>query len=112
MLQINFIHHGDVQKILADKINRPKVEKALDKGAFLVEGDAKRLVRVDTGRLKNSVDTIRRPLERSIGSSVQYAAAQEYGRVDLPRYGYTPYLRPALRKNKQSINRLIAEALE
>jgi phage gpG-like protein len=89
-----------------------KIGEALDKSAILVENDAKRIVRVDTGVLRASINTISQPLIRYIGSSKDYAAAQEFGRPDLPRYGYTPYLRPALEKNTQNIIMLIKKAIE
>jgi hypothetical protein len=92
--------------------DKDKVEDALDKGAMLVESDAKRIVRVDTGLLRASIDTIPRPLTRYVGSHKEYAAAQEFGRPDLPRYGYTPYLRPALEKNTQNIVNLVKKSLE
>ena len=111
MLSINVVGDTQVKTRLGGLINQDKLEQALDKAGMLVEGDAKRHVRVDTGRLKNSIDVIKKPLTRYIGSSVQYAAAQEYGRPDLKSYGYTPYLRPAIRKNRAKINRLIKDAV-
>lgn len=111
MLSINIIGSTKVQTRLSSMIGTDKLEKALTKAGFLVEADAKRLVRVDKGRLKASIDVIKKPLERDIGSSVQYAAAQEFGRPDLKSYGFTPYLRPALRKNKAKIQRLIKDAV-
>jgi len=110
LLSIKVLNVTNVQQKIKNTVSAPKLENALDKSAFLVERDAKHRVRVDTGRLKNSIDIIRKPLERRIGTSVQYAAAQEFGRPDMPRYGYTPYLRPALRNNKDKINQLIKQA--
>jgi len=97
---------------LNNVFNKDKVEDALTHGAMLVESDAKRLVRVNTGLLRASIDTIPRPLTRYIGSHKEYAAAQEFGRPDIPRYGYTPYLRPALEKNTQNIVNLVKKSLE
>jgi len=97
---------------LNNVFDKDKVETALDRGAMLVEGDAKRLVRVDTGLLRASIDTIPQSLVRYIGSGKVYAAAQEFGRPDLPNYGYTPYLRPALEKNTNNIISLVKQALE
>jgi phage gpG-like protein len=93
-------------------VDMNKMGQALDQGALLVENDAKRLVRVDTGVLRASINTVSRPMVRYIGSSKVYAAAQEFGRSDLVRYGYTPYLRPALEKNTVNIVNLIKKTLE
>ena len=111
MLSINIIGVTNVQSKINNTVNNDKLEKALDKAAMLVERDAKYQVRVDTGRLRSSINVIPEPLKRYIGTSVIYAAAQEFGRPDLSKYGYTPYLRPALRKNQAKIQQLIKEAL-
>ena len=112
MLNIKVVNVTGVQNRLKTMVSKDKLEQALDKSAFLVEHDAKRLVRVDTGRLRTSIDIIKKPLERRIGSSVQYAPAQEFGRPDMKGYGFTPYLRPAIRKNRGKIDSLIKEALQ
>jgi hypothetical protein len=56
---------------------------------------ARDTVRVDTSALRNSIlldkvgaDAI------EVSANTEYAAAQEYGRPDLPNYGFTPYMRP------------------
>ena len=113
ILNITFQGVTPIQNRLKNADTAEKVERALDRGAMWVEQDAKRLVRVDTGRLKNSINILKRGrFARSIGTSVEYAAAQEFGRPDMPRYGYTPYLRPAARKNKGNILREIKKAIE
>ena len=89
-----------------------KLEQALDMAALVVEKAAKGYVRRDTSRLYSSINIKRSKLTRKIGTSVVYAAAQEFGRGDIPRYGYTPYLRPALRNNKKEINRIILNSLK
>lgn len=101
-----------LQNRLNNVVTTEKVERALDRGAMYVEKDAKRLVRVDTGRLRASINSIKpRPLMRMIGTNVKYAAAQEFGRPDLASYGYTPYLRPAARKNRPRILRELKQAV-
>jgi len=112
MMNIRILGTEKLQQRLKNVVSQDKIEHILDQGAMLIEVDAKRLVRVDTGRLRNSIDTIRQPLIRYIGSSVVYAAAQEFGRPDLPHYGYTPYLRPAARKNKPKILQMVKHELE
>ena len=89
-----------------------KLETALDQAALLIEGDAKKIVRVDTGLLRSSIGVIKQPKTRYIGSSKVYAAAQEFGRPDMSSYGYTPYLRPAARKNRQRIERMFKKVIE
>ena len=111
ILNIRIQGTNELARRLNTVVHRDKIEGALDKGALRVERDAKRLVRVDTGRLRASIDTLKEPLTRRIGSGVVYAAAQEFGRSDLPHYGYTPYLRPALRMNRPQILKDIKEAI-
>lgn len=124
-----------VQQRIQGKVSIDKVEKALDKGAQLVEAEAKRTCPVVTGRLKTSIDIIKKPLERHIGTSVHYAPYVEFGTARMiaahgvhdPASPVTswaalarragsgqtmPFLRPALRKNKATINKLISEALK
>lgn len=66
--------------------------------------EARKNVRVDTGDLRNSIrfEQVERGIYE-VSANTEYAAAQEYGRPDLPRYGYTPYLRPAA---KTTVDRL------
>ena len=110
MVSVTIIGTVPIQNRLSTIIGNNKIETA--HGAALVELDAKRLVRVDTGLLKNSINTVKKSLYRAIGSSKQYALAQEFGRPDLQGYGYTPYLRPAIRKNRAKIMKLIKEAIQ
>lgn len=112
MVSVMIIGAPALQKRLGTMMDTRKIELALDKGAALVEHDAKRLVRVDTGLLKNSINTIKKHLERSIGSNKEYALAQEFGRPDMQGYGYTPYLRPAMRKNRAKIMELVRNTVK
>jgi len=60
--------------------------------------EAKSIVNVDTGKLKDSIQVI--PIDkwkRQIGSDVEYAPYQELGTARLHSIpSYRPYLRPAL----------------
>ena len=112
MVSVTIIGTVPIQNRLSTIIGNNKIETALDKGAALVELEAKRLVRVNTGLLKNSINTVKKSLYRAIGSSKQYALAHEFGRPDLQGYGYTPYLLPAIRKNRAKIMKLIKEAIQ
>lgn len=57
---------------------------------------AKRKVAVDTGNLRNAIRTegLGNGNYRTLAET-PYAAAQEYGRPDLKKYTFTPYMRPA-----------------
>jgi hypothetical protein len=74
-----------------------------DKFAQLTAADtvnaAKRFVRVDTGNLRNSItfDSPQRG-DYEVFTEEVYAMAQEFGRPDLPNYGFTPYMRPGLQE--------------
>jgi len=112
ILTINIKGVNPLKQRLDQMIPAEQVEETLDKGALWIEHDAKRLVRVDTGLLRASINTVSKPMSRYIGSSKNYAAAQEFGRPDLNKYGYTPYLRPAARLNRQRIINAFKELLE
>jgi len=80
----------------------------MEKACLLVEGDAKRMVRVDTGRLRASitheVEKSKDEVTGRVGSNVEYAVYQEYGTSKMSGH---PYLRPALEKNKRKIKQLL-----
>lgn len=76
------------------------IEQKLWKAGFYVEGDAKRMVPVDTGNLRSSIHTTVSNLTATIGSKVFYAPFVELGTVKMyPR----PYLRPAFENNRSKI---------
>jgi hypothetical protein len=61
-------------------------------------------VRVDTGQLRNSIQLDKVSSDRhEVSANTDYAAAQEWGRPDLPNYGFTPYMRPAA---KEAVSKL------
>lgn len=65
---------------------------------------ARQTVRVDTGTLRNSIQIDKVSAERhEVNANTEYAAAQEYGRPDLPNYGYTPFMRPAAEEAIQDL---------
>ena len=101
-----------IQHVLKQLYELYKIKNDIDKDAMMIEGDAKRIVAVDTGRLRSSINTIKQPLIRRIGSSVVYAAAQEFGRPDMKQYTYRPYLRPAARMNKPKIEAMMKKEIE
>lgn len=72
---------------------------------------AKRFVRFKTHNLQNSIRADRVSDEEYVVSSdVEYALAQEYGRPDLPNYGFTPYMRPAAQEVKRLLPELAKQA--
>lgn len=75
-----------------------------------IHGQAVRLCPVDTGDLRKSItiatknsteggtsdlETTGSEYSGKVGSNMEYAAAVEYGRPDMPKYPMQPYLRPA-----------------
>jgi len=85
-----------------------KCFQAMEKACLLVEGDAKRICPVDTGRLRASIT---HETEKSgdevigrVGTNVEYGVYVEYG---TDRASAKPYLRPALENNKGKIKRLL-----
>jgi len=121
---------------LKDTVTVDKVKMAMVRGGMAIERDAKSIVRVDKGRLKNSISTVwkdvpqRQPpsecepkdmirhrgseLKVYVGTNVKYAAAQEYGLAQhgKPNYSYRPYIRPAFRKNQKTIMKEVKKAIE
>ena len=108
-------------------------EQKVIKGCFMIANDAKRMVRVDTGRLMNSIsvnwtgsgmsrgevespaksiDGVGQPTDKTdefvgvVGSNVNYAIAQEYGTSKQAGHAY---LRPALAKNLSKIKQMFKE---
>lgn len=80
----------------------------IEKACLLVEGDAKRMCPVDTGRLRASIT---HETEKSgdevigrVGTNVEYGVYVEYG---TSKMSAKPYLRPSLEKNKGKIKRLL-----
>jgi len=72
---------------------------------------AKSFVRVDTSALRNSIRLDRvSETENVVSANTEYAAAQEYGRPDLPNYGYTPYFRPAAKEGKDKLEENVKKA--
>ncbi len=105
-------------------------EQKMIKAGFMVEKDAKHFVKVDTGRLMNSIsvnwtgsgmaegkienkaksgDGIKQPTSKPdeftvvVGTNVNYAIPQEYGTSKMAAH---PYLRPSLAKNLSKIKAL------
>jgi HK97 gp10 family phage protein len=80
-------------------------------GALPVMNAAKVLVRKRTGTLARSIHIEGAGNEVTVGPNVVYAAAQEFGRPDMPNYSYTPYLRPAMDNNVAAATAAMSRAL-
>jgi len=80
----------------------------MERACLLVEADAKREVRVDTGRLRASItheiEKDGNEVRGFVGSNVEYAIYQEYGTSYQSGHAY---LRPALEKNKAKIKQIL-----
>jgi len=69
-----------------------------------VRAFARATVRVDTSTLRNSIqlDQVSEGVNE-VSANTEYAAAQEYGRPDMPNYGFTPYMRPAAEEGQRKL---------
>ncbi len=76
---------------------RERAAQAVMKAAYDIEGQAKAIVPVDTGNLKNSIQTTQEgELAAAVGPrAVEYAIYVEYGTVKMRAQ---PYMRPAAEK--------------
>lgn len=89
------------------------VQTAVMDGAYIVEREAKRIVPVDTGNLKNSIrseiDEITPNLVTAVtGTNVEYGPMVELG---TSRQRPQPYLRPALDTQHDKISAAVESAL-
>ena len=126
------IKGGDKFKSTLQKIaeEHPQVmDAALDDTADAMSLEAQRIVPVDTGRLRGSINVKREYLSKVIGTNVEYATDVEYGsgpheivaknkkvlankkkgiifgrRVKHPGSQPRPYLRPAFENNKKRVS--------
>ena len=111
----------NVERSIADGIN---------KAAGIVEGRAKKKCPVDTGNLRGSIHIMRRAtagkeMSATVGTNVEYAPFVEFGTgvrgaatnentkvavsyaPDWAGQSAQPYLMPALRENKDNIEKII-----
>ena len=84
----------------ANSLVHGRVETALKKAAFDIEGQAKMRAPVDTGHLKNSINADGGDLEWRVSSPANYSVYQEFGTRFMAAH---PYLIPALRFVKPSL---------
>jgi hypothetical protein len=82
--------------------------------AIEIRAKAKELCRKDTWELHNSIraDFVKNGRRAEISSNVPHGPAQEFGRPDLPRYGFTPHMRPAAKYAVENLDRFADEVIE
>lgn len=91
------ISKNDLPRI-ASQIERA-LTQIVKKTAFGIEAKAKALAPVDTGLLRNSIQTrIDGPLKATVGTNVEYAAHQEFG---TRHQKGKPHLTPAADEQKK-----------
>ena len=100
-----------LQKLLAQY---PEVlDMALDDTADAISLAAQRIVPVDTGRLRSSINVRREYLAKTIGTNVEYAAFVEFGTPigTGENCGPMPFLRPAFETNKGRVSEFFLKNL-
>ncbi len=85
------------------------LDKALVVSALAVEGDAKKLAPVDTGRLGASITHRLGDGFAEVGLNTEYAPYQEFGTSNMPAH---PFLTPAFEGNKEKIKTYLANAIK
>jgi phage gpG-like protein len=97
----------DALKNKLKQLSKVDVNAAVMKGALRVERDAKIIVPVDTGTLRNSITHVVQGNVGIVGTSIEYAANVELG-IGQRRQ---PYLTPALNMNRAIIKEEIQDEL-
>lgn len=88
-------------------IIRKVADRWLEEAGIMVEETAARLVPVDSGNLKGSINRQREnEITESVGTNVEYAEYVEYGTRHTREQ---PYLRPAIDTNRRNLLKRLAE---
>ena len=96
MIGFNIIGMAGALNAVRDFVSDDKLEALVKRAALEVEAEAKRIVPVDTGRLKNSLSSEQiDKLSYRVGSGVVYAPFVEFGTRNMRSQ---PFLRPAADK--------------
>jgi HK97 gp10 family phage protein len=74
--------------------------------AKAIEEDAKSMVPVDTGALRDSITTTQGVLEATVGSDLPYAASVEYG---TSKMAAQPFLTPAAQNTESKLNQILGK---
>lgn len=75
----------------------------------MVEGDARAMAPIDTGRLRSSIVSQAEGLSCGIGTNVEYAIYQEFGTYKMKAH---PFLVPALKNNTENIKQIIKDSIK
>ncbi len=119
-----------------DVLREDNLEKGIYKALIAITNSAKMFAPVDSGALRNSISWNTRhgsggfnngqvekapgsakitpetaPYVGAVGTGLEYAAAVEYGRPDLPLYPAQPYLRPSAKYIKSRLAGIIGKEL-
>ena len=80
----------------------------LESAGVMVQGTAKRLVPVDSGNLRGSINREVYADRAEVGTNVEYAEHVEYGTRHMEAQ---PYLRPAIDENRRNLIKRLAELM-
>ena len=120
-MQAQFQWEGVTAQELAEQFQaiedtiEARMEEAIQTILLRVEGDARRNAPVDTGNLRASLESTvvdlaeTATLAGAVGTDVRYAIFQEFGTAVMDAQ---PFLRPALRDNKDFIAEQLTTAVE
>lgn len=128
-LSAQIIGVPQMQIKLKKMMDKTELEKIMEQAAILVEGEAKRMCPVMTGRLQQSITHHKKgALTQEIVASTDYASYVEYGTTRLMvgsvedpmvytstsgKYpSYRPFLRPALYQNIHRIEAMFDRQLD
>lgn len=108
-----YVDTREVDKLAFDLGKAPeqvtrKAGRAIAKTAHDIEHDAKILVPVDTGFLKNSISSDVEELSAEIGPTANYGGYVEEG---TSRQGGQPYLRPAFDRRKEGLVKALEDII-
>lgn len=91
-----------------DPLTKQALVAGVQKAGLQVEGAAKPLARVDTGAMRDSINTktnvTANGAEAIVGTNIEYAIYHELG---TSRITAKPFLQPALQRNKKNARKLI-----
>lgn len=91
-------------KAIADGADS-KLRAGLAEAGEMVKGAARGLAPVDTGRLRNSINSTVEGNTAIVGTNVEYAIYQEFGTYKMAAH---PFMAPALEACRDSIATIIA----
>jgi HK97 gp10 family phage protein len=95
-----------------DPATKLGMRSGVTKATLKVSGDAKMVVAVDTGALRNSLheDVTETPnsVTGKVGTSLEYAPYVELGTSNMSAQ---PFLQPSLQKNKQTAKKIVIDEI-